>query len=38
MPCGRVPTYDVRPEVLASMMDQLADPEVLTSWQNRARA
>lgn len=38
MPCGRVPMYDVRPEVLASMMDQLADPEVLTSWQNRARA
>ena len=26
MPCGRVPMYDVRPEVLASMMDQLADP------------
>lgn len=37
MPCGRVPTYDVRPEVLASMMDQLADPETMALWQGRSR-
>ena len=37
MPCGRVPTYAVQPGVLASMMDQLADPEVRGVWQQRSR-
>lgn len=38
MPCGRVPTYAVRPEVLAAEMDHLADPVVLGLWQERSRA
>jgi len=26
MPCGRVPVYDVKADVLAAAMDELADP------------
>ena len=38
MPCGRVPVYDVRPDVLARAMDALADPAVRAGFQAESLA
>lgn len=38
MPCGRVPVYDVRPDVLAAAMDELADPDVRLAQQRLSLA
>lgn len=38
MPCGRVPVYDVRADVLAAAMDELAAPSVREAWQAKSRA